>query len=163
MPGDGPSSGGMKRDQEDVELNNPSSSSHRTGPWPRAHRDPDRDRNHGRDRRNSHSSSSNSWRDRDERGGHERDRGWREGERDREPGARKRSFGDHDGRGRDDRGSDDRRECKLLFVQIFFFLLTPLFFVFLHISPLSPAPNFFLSPSSPRVTGFPQAPPLLTT
>lgn len=116
----------IKRDTEDaVGLNDPSSSSsHQSRSWSRA----SRERDHGRDRRNSYSSStSNSWRDRDERGGRERDRAWRDGEG--EPGARKRSIGGyHDGRGREDRGSDDRRERKLLSPSPISVLSTPLLF-----------------------------------
>lgn len=82
---------------------------------------PNREHDRDRDRRHSYSSLSSNpqWRESGERGDHERegDRGRREDERDREPasGARKRSFGHHNERGREDRGSNDRRERKLLF------------------------------------------------
>lgn len=80
---------------------------------PTPNRDHERERDHGRDRRNSYSSS---WQDRDERdGGRERDRERRDdGERDRGSGDRKRPYGHHDGRGREDRGSNVRQESKLL-------------------------------------------------
>ena len=123
-PGDDDLSGSkLKRDLEDAEPNNPSSSSHQTGSrsrtprQPAPNRDRDREHDHGRDHRGSYSTSS-SVRDRDERGGgREHDRERRGGERDREPGDRKRSFEYHDGRGYEDRGSNGRGERKPPFSQ----------------------------------------------
>jgi len=115
-PGDDdPTTSKIKRDLENTEPNNPSSSSHQTGSRSRTsapNRGRDHEHDYRRDRRGSYSPST-SVQGRDERGGgRERDREWRDGERDRQPGDRKRSFEHRDGRRYEDRGSNGRGECK---------------------------------------------------
>lgn len=147
-------------------------SPNQTASWPQAPRRPTPGGDRDHDGRNSYSSSS-SWRDRDERGGRERDHSERreDGERGREPassGERKRSLGYQDGRGHvEGHGSGDRdrreRECEHLFpLDIFFFVPGPVIFwsSFLHFTSFT---SIFVFPLEYRSHRILDAPLLLPT
>jgi len=140
--GDGPNSGRIKRDAEDQDLG------YQTGSWPQAPRNPAPNRDHDR---TNFPSSSNSWRDRDERGGRERDYRERRTDSERDPesasGDRKRSLEYPGGRRREDHENDGRRECKCI---VLFWFLTPSFLSLVSLSISLPffVPTFFFHPPS---------------